>query len=539
MGRPGLGKWPVTPRALGSCKPPLALASGPGLLRGASLPLPACQPASLPACLPARHSPPFLWSETVWEVDPDDPDPVACEKPITEVTSLTFKPSSQDDDSYQYTQKFASYVTKAAQFSRACEEAWVEMLVCIIGGTVAMGFMWVVFLWLFAGVIVFVAFAVLVITLLAITIICYVRAGWAPSLGDYLNSTDVTSGTASVGGMEFSYDDIATSDNQTAYGAMAIIMTILLALVIVMLVIWRKCIARCVAIIRESTKVFKVIPSMMVWPLVTIFWLSCTYVWAFFVAAYIFYADVGTYQDNLQTVTRAIESATNSSSSVDEYLDDPETSQWVMFFVHLFGVLWVVEFIKACAWITMSGAVCYWYFFKDDADKHERFPLLNSCRRVMRFHLGSAAFGALILAICQLIRYILATVDWYTKDLQDKNLLFKMAIKCSQCAMWCLQKTIEFISYFGFVYVALEGKNFCWSCKETFKFLLTPKNAAQTAVNKARTSTAPRHATPRHATPRHATPRTPHTPRHARHATHARHVRTPRTHARTHATHTG
>jgi len=102
----------------------------------------------------------------------------------------------------------------------------------------------------------------------------------------------------------------------------------------------------------------------------------------------------------------------------------------------------------------------------------------------MRYHLGSAAFGAFVIAVCQLIRYMLATLDWYTKDLQDSNLFFRMAIKCSQCAMYCLQKTIEFVSYFGFVYIALEGKNFCWSCKETFKFLLTPKNAVQTAVNK-------------------------------------------------------
>ena len=417
---------------------------------------------------------------------PSAPPAVTCQKPIREKTSLTFQPAEQDDDSAKYTQEFAEYVTKAAQFSRACDEAITEMLVCGLAGTVVMGFMWVLFLWLFAGVIVFVALAVLVITLLAITIICYVRAGWAPNLDDYVNSTAV--GAQNLG--EYNYENLSTSDNKTAYGAMAVIMTVILALVLIMLVMWRKCIARCVAIIRESTKVFKVIPSMMVWPLITIVFLTATYIWAFTVAAYIFYSDEATYSDNFDKVAKAIEDAreasgTNSSASAGDYLtDDPSTQKWVLFWVHLFGVLWVVEFIKACAWITMSGAVCYWYFFKDDADKQEKFPLLNSCRRVMRYHLGSAAFGAFVIAVCQLIRYMLATLDWYTKDLQDSNLFFRMAIKCSQCAMYCLQKTIEFVSYFGFVYIALEGKNFCWSCKETFKFLLTPKNAVQTAVNK-------------------------------------------------------
>lgn len=405
-----------------------------------------------------------------------------CKKPVKELTSLTFQPEEQDDESAKYTQEFAKYVTKAAQFSRACEEAVTEMLVCGLVGTVVMGFMWVLFLWLFAGVIVFVALAVLVITLLAITIICYVRAGWAPNLDDFVNSTAVTQNLG-----DYNYENLSTSDNKDAYGAMAVIMTVILALVLVMLALWRKCIARCVAIIRESTKVFKVIPSMMVWPLVSIVFLTAVYIWAFLVAAYIFYADESTYAENFDKLSTAIKEAGSGSANdkISDLLDkDPSTQKWVLFWVHLFGVLWVVEFIKACAWITMSGAVCYWYFFKDDKDKYETYPLLSSCRRVMRYHLGSAAFGALIIAICQLVRYMLATLDWYTKDLQDSNLVFKMAIKCSQCAMWCLQKTIEFVSYFGFVYIALEGKNFCWSCKETFKFLLTPKNAIQTAVNK-------------------------------------------------------
>jgi len=457
--------------------------------------VPVCDAADGRECI-AVPGEPAAGKDKVWDVTASTTTTTKCLKPIKESTSLTFRafqPDEQDADSIKYTQKFAEYVTKAAQFSRACEEAVTEMLVCGLVGTIIMGFAWVVFLWLFAGVIVFVAFAVLVITLLAITIICYVRAGWGPNPDDFTNSSLVLQ---NVG--EFQYEDLSTGDNKTAYGAMAVIMTVILALVLIMLVMWRKCITRCVAIIRESTKVFRVIPSMMIWPLISIVFLTAVYIWAFAVAGYIFYTDETTYSEYATKAAKAIEEARaasgtdagsgvslSDSSVANLFTDaDPSTQKWVLFWIHLFGVLWVVEFIKACAWITMSGAVCYWYFFKDDKDKQEKFPLLNSCRRVMRYHLGSAAFGAFVIAVCQLIRYMLATLDWYTKDLQNSNLVFRMAIKCSQCAMWCLQKTIEFVSYFGFVYIALEGKNFCWSCKETFKFLLTPKNAMQTAVNK-------------------------------------------------------
>jgi len=436
---------------------------------------------SVPSCTAANKTcvsvegEPEAGSDTVWEVSSGDDVP--CERTITETTSVVFTPEGADDDSYKLTQEFAEYVSHVSQASKAVDEALLEMGLCIFLGTIVMGFAWVLFLWLFAGVIVFVAIVLLVVLLMTITIICYVQAGWAPNLTSLINSTTVTTGT--VDPNEY-YGDIGNSDYQTAYQFFAGLMTILLVLVVIMLVVWRRCIARAIAIIKESTKVFRTIPALIVWPLVTILGLAAVQVWAVVVALYIFYGDASTYTSIIESVAEA----TNTSSTIEDYLTDDRTTQWVFFVLHAFGVLWAIEFIKACAWITMSGAVCYWYFFKDDVENKEKFPLLNSCRRVFRYHLGSAAFGALIIAICQLIRYVLATVDYYTKDLQQQNFVYRLVIKCAQCAMWCLQKTIEFISYFGFIYIALEGMDFCKACRTTFGFLLTPKNAAQTAVNK-------------------------------------------------------
>jgi hypothetical protein len=247
----------------------------------------------------------------------------------------------------------------------------------------------------------------------------------------------VTSGTATVAGLEFSYDNLGTSDYQTSYQVLSGIMTIILVLVVIMLIVWRKCIVRCIAIIRESTKVFKTVPGLIIWPLLTIAGLALVMVFGLIVGLYIFFGDASTYKDNLILVSEAIAEAANTSSTVDTYLTDETATQWVFFAVHVFGVLWAIEFIKACAWITMSGAVCYWYYFKNPTDHPtapgdpQRFPLLNAFKRTVIYHLGSAAFGALIIAICQLIRYILATIDYYTKDLQQENFLYKMAIKCA------------------------------------------------------------------------------------------------------------
>lgn len=91
------------------------------------------------------------------------------------------------------------------------------------------------------------------------------------------------------------------------------------------------------------------------------------------------------------------------------------------------------------------------------------------------------AFGSALVAICQLIRLIIHLIDQATKDAQEKSMLLRLIIKCTQCCVWCLEKTIEFISSYAYVFVAIEGKNFCAGCKDTFKLLT--KYPAQVAVN--------------------------------------------------------
>jgi hypothetical protein len=436
--------------------------------------LPNCSTAEK-TCVEVENEPLVAWS-----VETKD-DEALCERVITKVTTVVFKPEEQNDDSSRLTQEFASYVNTVYVFTRSLEKGLHAMITMSVLGPILMGFVWVFLLWLLAGFIVWFALLSVVAMLVVVTVVCYIKAGWV--VGALKDAFNVSIYDA-VGVNEDTYSDILTSEHTDAYGVMAIIMTIVTALVVVMLIMWRRCIKRCIAIVRESTKVFRTIPMLIPWPLVTIAFLSAVLTWGVMVPFYIFYGDVETYYDSYAAVVDALAEASSGDSDLTDYLKSAEAHKWVMFLIHVFGVIWVVEFVKACAWITMSGAVSWWYFFKDDEDHRETFPVINSAKRVGRYHLGSAAFGAGIIAVCQFIRYMLATLDYYTKDLQDQNFLYKVAIKCAQCAMWCLKQTIEFVSYYGFVYIAMDGYAFCPACRKTFGFLMVPKHAVQTAVNK-------------------------------------------------------
>jgi len=137
----------------------------------------------------------------------------------------------------------------------------------------------------------------------------------------------------------------------------------------------------------------------------------------------------------------------------------------------------------------MSCAVAYWFVADNKPGEGTTCckagtgatRLWDATWTIVSKHTGSMAVGSFIIALCQTVRIVLKAVDNATKAEQDKNLMFKLIIKCSQCAMWCLQKTVEFISYYGYVFVAIEGDSFCRACKETFVLCCT--YPSQVAVN--------------------------------------------------------
>ena len=160
---------------------------------------------------------------------------------------------------------------------------------------------------------------------------------------------------------------------------------------------------------------------------------------------------------------------------------DAELTMKISVVYHFFGFLWVLNFVQLVAWLVMSGAVCWWYFLRKDETHKTRIPILRSLGRTMKYHLGSAAFAALIIAICQFLRAVMEYVDRQTRLYQDKNKVLKLIMKCAKCAMWCIEKTVRFISAYGLVFVALEGRNFCGACFSTFKFIVA--NPVQVGVN--------------------------------------------------------
>jgi len=83
---------------------------------------------------------------------------------------------------------------------------------------------------------------------------------------------------------------------------------------------------------------------------------------------------------------------------------------------HLFGLLWFNAFVIAGVQFIIASATCLWYF-SQGTGQGASGTVRKSVWRLFRYHLGSIAFGSLILAIVQLIRIILAYFQYQAKKL--------------------------------------------------------------------------------------------------------------------------
>jgi choline transporter-like protein 2/4/5 len=143
---------------------------------------------------------------------------------------------------------------------------------------------------------------------------------------------------------------------------------------------------------------------------------------------------------------------------------------------NLFALLWGLFFLSAFEEMVMAGAFASWYWTFDKKNIPSA-PLSASVYRVFRYHLGTLAFGSLIIAIIRFIRIMIEVIEERLKAYSQDNPLVKCVLCCCRCCFWCLESFMRFLNRNAYIMTAVYGKNFCWSAKEAFFLLL--RNAAR------------------------------------------------------------
>jgi choline transporter-like protein 2/4/5 len=155
------------------------------------------------------------------------------------------------------------------------------------------------------------------------------------------------------------------------------------------------------------------------------------------------------------------------TSGVIEFLVDNEVYfRWF----NLFAFLWFGAFLFAFEEIVLAGVFSHYYWSKERLTTS--FPLIYSVIIVIRYHLGSIAFGSLIIALLRYIRMILDYINEKVSKIQP-NVVMNFILKCFSCFLWIFEKFIKFLNKNSYVLIASRGYSFCKATRKAFVYIVT------------------------------------------------------------------
>lgn len=139
--------------------------------------------------------------------------------------------------------------------------------------------------------------------------------------------------------------------------------------------------------------------------------------------------------------------------------------RWYGGWWNFFMCLWNVAFIDALTYMIVAMYVCAWYFSStNDAEKGA--SVLLAWGRTIRYHLGTVAFGAMIIAIIQFIRYVLSFFESKLQAMERQMSAAELMRKCVHCVLWIMEKVMVFVNHNAYIMTAIRGTSFCGSvCK--------------------------------------------------------------------------
>ncbi|XP_006741111.1 choline transporter-like protein 2 isoform X1 [Neomonachus schauinslandi] len=385
--------------------------------------------------------------------------------------------------------KKANGVLEARQLAmRIFEDYTVSWYWIVIGLVIAMlmSLLFIVLLRFLAGIMVWVMIIMVILVLGYGIFHCYM---------EYVRLRGEAGSDISLVDLGFQTDLRVYLHLRQTWMAFMIILSILEAIIILLLIFLRKRILIAIALIKEASRAVGYVMCSLLYPLVTFFLLClCIAYWAS-TAVFLSTSNEAIYKifdgGTCQFAGKTCNPETFASSN-ESRLCPGAHCQFAFYggesgyhrallglqIFNAFMFFWLANFVLALGQVTLAGAFASYYWALHKPDDLPAFPLFSAFGRALRYHTGSLAFGALILAIVQIIRVMLEYLDQRLKAAENKFAKFLMT--CLKCCFWCLEKFIRFLNRNAYIMIAIYGTNFCTSARNAFFLLM--RNIIRVAV---------------------------------------------------------
>ncbi|CAN7937007.1 unnamed protein product [Ixodes hexagonus] len=349
--------------------------------------------------------------------------------------------------------------------------AWPLMLIGLLAAMIV-AFLWIVLMRWLATIMVW------------LSILCLVVLFSFGSYYSFSKYIELRNGTDSSGGSLVKDFDVSVSftQNLRSYTAnkntwlfLGIISAAILIILLIILIFLRKRIVIAIALIKEASRAVALMPSALFFPLLP--YLLHLLLFAFWgsVAVYPFHVINRIKAAMQKNVLPFLVQDVNKTSTIDglkcqfaQYITNQHLSRAQIY--NVIGLIWGMFFIVGLGQVALAAAFASYYWAFRKPQDVPFFAVLNGLCLTVRYHLGSVAFGSLILTIVRCIRIVLEYID--TKLKKYDNQFTKCLLRCCKCCFWCLEKFLRFLNKNAYIMIAIYGKNFCTSAKEAFKLLM-------------------------------------------------------------------
>jgi choline transporter-like protein 2/4/5 len=360
---------------------------------------------------------------------------------VTKTTSTITKIQSAQKD--VIAEQMSSTVMLGGQLLKDVEVAYVPIFAIGCGLAIILGFLWLNLLRCFAKCMVW--------TTVFLVGLCFaILVFYTGRRGGFITAADATVVSGTVA------DDVTTAGSDIEMWKTFFYVSAAFAIIYLLVIVsmWKK-INIAAAIIQEASKAVNYMKTIVVFPLSTVIsTVSLFGIWL--------YCFMGLYTTGAITAADLVNAASNYTgtgnftSEMTEFKTNDYRDLIVAYWV--FAGLWLLNFFLGIAIMTVCGAFADWYWTQGNTEK---FPVAKSMWRTVRYHLGSIAFGSLLIALVQFARIILEYVDRKTKTLQEKNKGMKYLIQCLKCVLACFEKCIKYLTRTAYIIIAIRGVSFC------------------------------------------------------------------------------
>ena len=135
----------------------------------------------------------------------------------------------------------------------------------------------------------------------------------------------------------------------------------------------------------------------------------------------------------------------------------------------LFCLFWTANFIVALGDVMVALTVAKYYFTRQKW-KIGSWSVIHSVWQVVRYHIGTCAYGSLLIASIQLIRVAIAKARRAAK--RSNNKLAQCVLCWCACCFACLEGCLQFISKNAYIQTAIFSTPFCISSRKAY-YLIT------------------------------------------------------------------